>query len=63
MHATLREKEKKEGNNMKEKKQKKPPSLIFLLIPLGVMNIYGRKYSRLVSCEWFFMKNNFSKVL
>jgi hypothetical protein len=48
---------------MKEKKQKKPPSLIFLLIPLGVINIFSRKYSRLVSCEWFFMKNNFSKVL
>jgi hypothetical protein len=63
MHSTLREKEKKEGNNMNEKKTKKPPSLIFLLIPLGVMNIYSRKYSRLGSCEWFFMKNNFSKVL
>jgi len=55
MHATPREKEKKEENNTKGKKLKKPPSLIiFLLIPLGVMSIYSRKY---------FMKNNLSKVL
>lgn len=62
MHATLRER-KKRWKKYEGKKTKKPPSLIFLLIPLGVMNIYSRKYSRLVSCEWFFRKNNFSKVL
>jgi hypothetical protein len=54
---------KKRRKQYEGKKTKKPPSLIFLLIPLGVMNIFSRKYSRLVSCEWFFMKNNFSKVL
>jgi hypothetical protein len=57
MHAsTSREKEKKKKTIRREKnkKTKKPPSLIFLLIPLGVMSIYSRKY---------FMKNNLSKVL
>jgi hypothetical protein len=49
-----KKKRRKQYEGKKNKKTKKPPSLIFLLIPLGVMSIYSRKY---------FMKNNLSKVL
>jgi hypothetical protein len=49
-----KKKRRKKYEGKKNKKTKKSPSLIFLLIPLGVMSIYSRKY---------FMKNNLSKVL